>query len=112
MTERHEEQWEPEEAEVQRPVGTVVSVRFPQDVAEQIFSEAERRGVKTSAIVREAVEFWLDADRAPRAATTDFTISGRGGVSVSFYEGRSSHGWTETVASTGPKMPDPEQVTA
>ena len=42
MTDR-DEQWETEEVEVARPVGTVISVRFPADLAARIFAEAERR---------------------------------------------------------------------
>jgi Ribbon-helix-helix protein, copG family len=84
-----DETWEPEEVEVTKPVGVVISVRFPQNLAEKIYAEAKRRAVPTSAVIRAAVEAWLNA---PVAATThDVSISSSGGP-VAYTEGMRSTG--------------------
>jgi hypothetical protein len=93
MTDKH---WEEDEVEETKPVGVVISVRFPQELAARIYTEAKRRGVPTSAIIRDAVERWLDA---PIAASSvgDVTLSSSNGVPVSFTEGRSTLGRTAGV---------------
>ena len=81
MTKREEEEWETEEAEASKAVGTVISVRFPRELAERIFELAERRGTPVSSVVREAVEDYLIAPEAV-PATTDITVSGEGAVTL------------------------------
>jgi hypothetical protein len=94
MTEQHDE-WEVEEVQTPKPVGAVISVRLPQDLADRLLREAERRGVRTSAIVREAVEAFLEAGGSS-ASTLDFTISSRD-ASVTLYTARSTHGRTSAT---------------
>src|SRR5581483_4664316 len=82
MTRRlEEEEWETEEAEASKTVGTVISVRFPRVLAERIFDLAERRGTPVSSVVREAIEEYLAAPGAV-PATTDITVSGEGSVTL------------------------------
>ena len=52
---------------VRRPVGAVLSVRMPSDLAVRIDEEATRRGVRLSDVVREAIEAYL----APTVTTSD-----------------------------------------
>jgi hypothetical protein len=92
MSTNDEQNWEAESTEVTRPVGTVVSVRFPRGIAEQIFELAERRGVPVSAVVREAVDAYLSGVANRTAATSDITVSGIG--TVALVTGYSSHGRT------------------
>lgn len=80
-------EWENEPVEVARPLGAVVSVRFPQDIAERVFEEAQRQGVATSAFVRQAVESYLTSMEEARTSF-DMSVSSRD-VNVSFYAGRS-----------------------
>jgi predicted transcriptional regulator len=87
------EPWETEDVEVTKPVGIVVSVRFPQEIAARIYTEAKRRGVSTSTIIRDAVETWLDAPVASSAAG-DVSLSSANGSPVSFTQGRSTSGRT------------------
>jgi hypothetical protein len=89
---RNEDEWEDEEAAVERPVSAVVSVRFPSDVAQRVFAEAEARGVPTSVLIRTAVEEYLDSS-VPAGASYDWTFSSND-VAVVFYAGRSSQGRT------------------
>lgn len=93
MTDNAKEEWETEEAEIQRPVGAVISVRVSQDLAERLFAEAERREVKTSTIVREAIEVYLEAG-ALATSQVDLSISTAEGGSVTIYQGRSHYGRT------------------
>jgi hypothetical protein len=94
----NEQEWETEEVEVSKPVTPVISVRFPNGVAERIFAEAERRGVRTSAVVREAVEAYLD-DPTARPATVDLTISSPD-AAVTLYQGRSRAARTGSAPAT------------
>lgn len=57
-----EGEWEDEPVAVdRRPTGSaVVSVRLPRALADLLFAEAARRGVKPSEVVRAAVERHLD----------------------------------------------------
>jgi hypothetical protein len=87
-----EDEWEDEEATVERPVSAVVSVRFPSDVAQRVFAEAEARGVPTSAFIRAAVEEYLDA-HVTSGAAYDWSFSSND-VAVAFYAGRSLQGRT------------------
>lgn len=81
MTRREEEKWEVEEVEATKSVGTVISVRFPRELAERIFELAEQRGTPVSAVVRQAVEECLSAP-GNIPATTDITVSGEGTVTL------------------------------
>jgi hypothetical protein len=94
----HEGDWEIEEAKVSQPVDAVVSVRFPRDLADQLFAEARRRGVKTSAVVREAVETLL-REGIGKTATVDVTISSAE-APVTLYTGRGSHVRTQSAPAT------------
>lgn len=92
MADNHQNQeWENEEAAVERPLSAVISVRFPTEFAQRVFAEAEARGVPTSTFIRSAVEQYLDTSIA--GATHDWTISSND-VSVAFYSGRSTQGRT------------------
>jgi hypothetical protein len=91
MTERDSE-WENEKVEVSKPVGTVISVRVPPDVAQRIFDQAERRGVPVSAILREAVDAYLEGTGVGTPATMDITVSSMG--TVTLLAGHSPHGRT------------------
>ena len=71
--------------------GAVVSARLSAELAERLFAEAKRRRLRTSALVREAVEAYLED--AGRAASVDVTISSVDGP-VTYYTGRSSVGRT------------------
>lgn len=88
MTDTHEREWETEESEAVKPVAVVVSARLPAEIAEQVFEVAQRRGVPTSTILREAIEDYLGQPRAA-ASTVDITISSAD-VPVSLYAGRST----------------------
>jgi hypothetical protein len=90
MSDRAEE-WEQEEAEVSKPVAIVVSVRVPQDLAERLYAEAARRGVRASELTREALQRYLSGDLRP--AIVDVTISSADGP-VTLYTGRSTQGRT------------------
>ncbi len=92
MTKHDESDWETEKVEVAKPVGTVISVRFPPEVAERVFDLAERRAVPVSAVVREAVEGYLEGFIGSTPATTDITISSLG--TVTLVTGHSSRGRT------------------
>jgi len=92
MTNNEEHEWETEEVEMAKTVGTVISVRFPRELAERVFDLAERRGTPVSAVVRQAVEEYMSADGAV-PATMDITISSEG--TVTLISGRSS--WGRTV---------------
>jgi hypothetical protein len=98
MTDSHEQDWEEEDVEVSRPVGTVVSVRLRPDVAEALLERARQRGTKVSTIVREAVETFLSGDGAV-PASLDITVSSVD-VPVSLYSGRSVYGHTVGGPST------------
>lgn len=104
---REEEEWETEEAEASKTVGTVISVRFPRELAEQIFDLAERRGTPVSAVVREAVEEYLAAPGAV-PATTDITVSGEG--SVTLVTGHSA--WGRTIGTPTDFVDQKEQQLA
>ena len=58
-----EGEWEEEPARIEsRPSGTqVISARLPSALAEALLAEAQRRGVRPSEVVREAMETWLAA---------------------------------------------------
>jgi len=99
MTEHDEADWETEDVELTKPVATVISVRFPKDVAERIFAEAERRGVRTSVIVREAIELFLE-DGNRSLATVDLSISSPDDVPVALYTGRSRLERTKSTPSS------------
>jgi ribbon-helix-helix CopG family protein len=98
MTDKREDDWETEESEAVKPVGVVVSARLPADLAERVFEVAQRRGVPTSAILREAIEDLLAQPRAA-ASTVDITISSAN-VPVSLYTGRSTLGRTGSGPSS------------
>ena len=44
---------------VRQPVGAVLSVRVPSELASRLAEEAERRGVRLSDVVRAAIEAYL-----------------------------------------------------
>ena len=94
---KHEE-WETEDVEIAKPVDVVISTRFAQELAERIYTAAQNRGVKTSALIREAVEAYLDG-QAGTPATVDLTFSSAD-APVTFYTGRSSQGRTEAPEGT------------
>jgi len=100
---KRDEEWVTEEAEVSRPVGTVVSVRLQQDLAEALFAEAKRLDVPVSAIVRNAVEGHL-SNEGVKAATFDVTVSSLAGPVV-LYTGRSGHGRTASNPATLDLLP-------
>ena len=93
MTDNHSDEWETEEVDVARPVGVVISTRFPSEVAEWLHAEAARRGVKTSAVVREAVEAYIEGGSGGGSASLDLTISSAD-APVTLYTGRSTQGRT------------------
>lgn len=66
-----EGEWEDGPAVIEsRPRGTqVISARLPVALAQQLLSEAERRGVKPSDLVREAMEEFLSQDALPESVT-------------------------------------------
>jgi predicted DNA-binding protein len=84
---RDRDEWETEEVEVSRPVGTVISVRFPGDLAERVLAAAHHSGLATSAFIREAVESFLDAQESIRM-NLDWSASSAAGP-VTLYSGRS-----------------------
>jgi hypothetical protein len=53
-----EGEWEDEPVVVERRASgsAVVSARMPRDLANRVFAEAARRGVKPSEVIRDAVE--------------------------------------------------------
>src|SRR6266851_8293185 len=61
-----EGEWEDEPELIEsRPSGThVISARLPTVLAEELLSEASRRGVRPSEVVRQAVEAYLRAGSA------------------------------------------------
>jgi hypothetical protein len=91
--------WEHEDVETTKPVGIVISVRFPQEIAERIYTEAKRRAVPTSALIRAAVEAWLETPIASSTAG-DVSLSSPDGVPVSFTQGRSTIGQTAGAEAT------------
>lgn len=96
MSDRDDE-WEVEDVEATKPVGVVVSVRVPQDVAAHLQTEARRRGVRMSVLAREAIEAFLEG--APLTATVDFTVSSAD-APVTLYTGRSSVGRTTAALAS------------
>lgn len=58
---KEEGEWEDEPEQIEaRPSGNqVISARLPTALAEELLSEADRRGVRPSELVREAVESML-----------------------------------------------------
>lgn len=56
-------EWDQEPEQIEsRPSGSqVISARLPADLAEQVLTEAARREVRPSEVVREAIELWLRA---------------------------------------------------
>lgn len=56
-----EGEWEEEPEQIEsRPSGTqVISARLPSTLAEELLAAAQRRRVRPSELVREAVEKWL-----------------------------------------------------
>jgi hypothetical protein len=89
----NDQNWEAEEVEVERPVAVVVSARLPQELAERVFAEAQRRGTPVSAVVREALEALLEGGTT--ASGLDLVISS-GDAPVAFFSGRSTTGRTGT----------------
>jgi hypothetical protein len=98
MADRTHDEWEKEDVEVTKPVGTVVSVRLSEELAETLFGEAQRRGLPTSAVVRAAIDEYLSR-AGTTAASLDVTISSAN-VPVAFYAGRSSLGRTASSPSS------------
>ena len=94
-----DEKWAVEDVEVAKPVAVVLSVRVPKDLAEQFYTEAERRGVRASSLLREAIEMYLDQG-AVRAATIDLTISSADAPITLYTGGRSSQGRTSSAPSS------------
>lgn len=86
----NDQNWEVEEVEVERPVAVVVSARLPQELAERVFAEAQRRGTPVSAVVREALEALLEGGTS--ASALDLVISSD--APVAFFNGRSTTGRT------------------
>jgi ribbon-helix-helix CopG family protein len=86
-----DQNWEQEEVEVERPVGVVVSARLSQELADRVFAEAQRRGVPTSAVVREALELLLEDGTI--GSSLDLVISSAD-APVAFFTGRSGVGRT------------------
>lgn len=84
--------WEVEEVEVAKPVGVVISVRLPSDMADRVIDLARRRGVPTSAVVREALGAYLD-NGAWSHSSYDLTISSSD-VPVTLYTGPATRGQT------------------
>lgn len=66
-----EGEWEDGPAVIEsRPRGTqVISARLPVALAQQLLSEAGRRGVKPSDLVREAMEEFLSPDASTESVT-------------------------------------------
>jgi|SRR5437879_6076871 hypothetical protein len=87
----NEQDWEQEEVEIERPVGVVVSARLSQELADRVFGEAQRRGVPTSAVVREALELLLEGGYSP--SSLDLVISSAD-APIAFFTGRSGLGRT------------------
>jgi predicted DNA-binding protein len=81
------DEWETEDVEVTRPVGAVISVRFPGDLAERVLAAAHHSGLATSAFIREAVESYLDSQESVRM-NLDWSASSSAGP-VTLYSGRS-----------------------
>jgi predicted DNA-binding protein len=102
---RHSEndEWETEDAQVTRPVGAVISVRFPGDLAERILAEAQRSGLATSAFIRAAVESYLDSRETVRMSL-DWSASSADGP-VTLYSGRSG------LVRSGGHQPDVSELT-
>jgi hypothetical protein len=96
MNKNDEQAWEIEEVEISKPVGTVISVRFPSETAERVFAEAERRSIPVSVVVREAVEDYL-AGAVATPAFFDITVSSD--APVTLVSGRSAHGRTASAPS-------------
>lgn len=97
------DEWETEEVEVTRPVGTVISVRFPGDLAERVFAEAHHSGLPTSAFIREAVQTYLDSRETVRMSL-DWSASSAAGP-VTLYSGRSG------LVRSGGHQPDVSELT-
>jgi hypothetical protein len=95
MTDRQSEEWEAEEVEPSRSVGVVISVRVSADLATQLSLRAQQRGVKTSTLLREAIEGYLSNESA--APSLEFTVTSHD-APVSLYAGRSQSGRTGTTA--------------
>jgi hypothetical protein len=87
----NDQNWEIEEVEVERPVAVVVSARLPQELADRVFAEAQRRGTPISGIVREALEGLLEGGSS--ASAFDLVISSAD-APVAFVTGRSTSGRT------------------
>ncbi|SRR6266568_6056743 len=100
MTDKNE-QWETVQADVEKPVGVVISARLPRHVADEIFREARRQGVTTSLYVREALEAFLEGGATP----TDISISSPD-TSVTWYAGRSRQ--SRTAASVRADLEEPQ----
>jgi hypothetical protein len=95
MADRPAEDWETEEVEASRSVGVVISVRISADLATQLSTRAQQRGVKTSALMREAIESYLSGE--PPAPSLEFTVTSHD-APVSLYTARSNSGQTGTTA--------------
>lgn len=104
MTTHDDDQWEEERVEVTKPVGAVISVRVPADVAERIYAEAQRRGLRTSALVREAIDSFLEQSR-PSMSSVDLSISSQDDVAITLYTGQSQWGRTEGTPSKVELLP-------
>lgn len=67
-----EGEWDEQPVRIEtRPSGTqVVSARLPTALAEELLAEAERRGVKPSELVRDAVDRLLHEKRTTTTYTT------------------------------------------
>jgi len=67
-----DDEWEEQPTRIEsRPTGTqVISARLPTDLAEELLTEAARRGLRPSELVREAVERMLQSEAGLAALTT------------------------------------------
>ena len=101
-----------DEVEIQ-PAGpvesAVVSARLPRHLVDQLNHEAERRSVRLSAIVREALEVYLTGGDHSGGAVSDVMVGSTiEGVKVGVFAGRRTTGLTvgspaELELSGGPR---------
>ena len=99
MSDKRADEWETEEVDVVKPVGVVVSVRLDQALADELFQETERRGLSTSAFVREAITAYLE-QRHESAGATEISVSSSNGAPVRLTTGGGGQARTVGADST------------